>query len=139
VAEPDDRVPRKGLAEQKSFRLNYHVPNGLNRVGTFAGVNSSFAFGPLEEMAMVFVAVVCGISGLLLGLIANVRALAFLTLFTAPAAFLSATGSGEGYLISAMWAVLGLVILQVGYVVAIVIRATLFAETHEVRQPVSTP
>jgi hypothetical protein len=88
---------------------------------------------------MVYVAVVCAISGLLLGLIANVRALAFLALFAAPAAFLSATGNGEGYLISALWAVVGLIVLQAGYVVAIVIRATLFAETHEVRQPVSTP
>jgi hypothetical protein len=88
---------------------------------------------------MVFVALVCGIAGLLLGLIANVRALAFLAAFTAPTAFLSATGNGEGYLIGALWAVAALVVLQVGYVLAVVIRATLFAETNEVRQPVSTP
>jgi hypothetical protein len=88
---------------------------------------------------MVSVAIVCGISGLLLGLIANVRALAILAVFTALAAFLSGTGNGEGYLISILWAVVGLVLLQVGYVVAIVTRATLFAETGEVRQPVSLP
>ena len=88
---------------------------------------------------MVSVAILCGISGLLLGLIANVRALAFLAAFTAPVAFLSGIGNGEEYVISILWAVLGLVVLQVGYVVAMVIRATLFPETHEARQPVSLP
>ncbi len=88
---------------------------------------------------MVSVAILCGISGLLLGLIANVRALAFFAAFTAPVAFLSASANGEEYLIGILWAVEGLVVLQVGYFVAIVIRATLFAEASEVRQPVSMP
>ncbi|HEY7458111.1 MAG TPA: hypothetical protein VH765_05095 [Xanthobacteraceae bacterium] len=86
---------------------------------------------------MLFVGVVCGFAGLLIGMIANVRALVFVALLTVPAAFLSGTGGGEGYLIAALWSVTGLVTLQIGYVIAIVMRAIWLPEPSEVRQPAS--
>jgi hypothetical protein len=96
--------------------------------------------GTLEdEVAMVLVAVVCGFSGLLLGMIANVRALALVAVLVAPAAFLSGVGNDEAFFIGMLWAITGVVTLQIGYVIAIIIRATWFVEASDVRPSVSSP
>jgi hypothetical protein len=92
-----------------------------------------------HEVAMLLVALVCAVSGLILGMVANVRALALLAVLTAPVAYFAGTGAGEESLIAILWALIGVVTLQVGYAIAVVTRAVLFTETGEVRQPVSMP
>jgi hypothetical protein len=72
---------------------------------------------------MSLVAVICGVAGLLLGMIANVRPLALAAALAALAAFLSAIGTGESLLAGVLWSAVGLVVLQVGYMIAVVARA----------------
>jgi hypothetical protein len=87
-----------------------------------------------EGVAVVLLALVFGISGVLLGTFANARALAVVAGLTAPGTFLAGFDSSETLLVGFLWSLTGLVAAQLGYMATVFVRATWFAETREAPQ-----